>query len=550
MLQTRPDVLLSLQCKYGNRAVQDVINLARSNNHDIGDLLYNPRVIVRQAATDSQVLRSPGPYEDKWEEFQQFIRLRSQQIDRLSLGTERRTQDEILRRFIDWVQSNSRRRIFLTSRPMDVYEQIGRGVITFEVFQRIERERLAPQDEASRRSKLEEYWDLAYQLWGYRSRSIRSIDIPSEHRAVIIQASTVFQEVLNQLAGQLMDWAHANYHNADFVLSSPTVSLSQIADRPRNRLALALAQTRPVETESVPIPETRRELWQTGVELLVGFIPIIGDLSDVAQAMSGVDIWGEHLGTGDRAVMMLGGIIPFVPGQALRRGRQAGEFAIDLARQTGRHADELMPIIRAAESFRRQDVQLIQSAVDAVRAGHQLSAAQVRLIEEVLQRVSRDLRAPLAGAIRRGGSRVFVEFTEEAIEHVGVRHIPEMFDPRAALRSLNQQGISDPSHITHLFPPGMAPSDRTLTTLMRQAIESREATATAERVFTVSLRGQQIRVVTGAGSGGQGVRLVSMFPASGTGVTRRQIVDWARAMDEGRMSLENVRHAVQALFRR
>jgi hypothetical protein len=211
------------------------------------------------------------------------------------------------------------------------------------------------------------------------------------------------------------------------------------------------------------------------VELLIGFIPIIGDISDVSQAFAGVDIWGERLGTGDRAVMLLGAMIPFVPGSALRRGRRlASEVAQDLAQTTGRHADEIMPFIRAADSFRSQDVELINAARRAVQEGQQLNPEQVRRVEEVLERVSRDLRAPLPGAVRRG-TREFVHFTEESIEHVGVRHVPEMFDPVASLRELNQQGLTDPNHVTHLFPPGMASSDHSLTTLMRQAIEFMEA---------------------------------------------------------------------------
>ena len=533
---------------------KSVLN-AESENYESENRTVANRVaagqvsVVQQRAPNSQIMRNPGPYEDKFQEFQQYIHQRNEQIASMPLGTERSTHEAILRQLNQWVQDHHQQQEFLDSEPSVVYEQISHGVITYEVFSQIERERRAPQDEASRQRKINEYWDLAHQLWGYRSRTIRSIEIPSEHRAVIIQASSAFQEVLNDLAGQLIDWGYGNYFMAGFTVSDPIEVLAEIADRPRNRLALALAQTQPVETESVPIPEERREWWQTGLELLIGFIPIIGDISDIAQAFSGVDIWGGRLGTGGRTLMMLGALIPLVPGRALRGPRDATELAMDLAQQTGRHAGEIMPIIRAAESFRRQDVELIENAVQAIRQGQQLDAAHVRQIEEVLERVGHDLRRSLPGAVRRGATRVFVEFTEESIEHVGVRHVPEMFDPRRALRLLNDQSITDPTHVTHLFPPGMASSDRRLTTLMRQAVESREAATSTGRVFEVNLRRLNVRVVTGAGPGGQGVRIVSMYPTRGVGVTREQIEQWAQAVEQGRMSVLDVRRAIEGMFR-
>jgi hypothetical protein len=58
-----------------------------------------------------------------------------------------------------------------------------------------------------------------------------------------------------------------------------------------------------------------------------------------------------------------------------------------------------------------------------------------------------------------------------------------------------------------------------------------------------------IRVVTGAGPGGQGVRMVSMFPTSGVGVTRRQIEQWAQQVEQGRLTLQQVRQEIANLFR-
>ena len=214
-----------------------------------------------------------------------------------------------------------------------------------------------------------------------------------------------------------------------------------------------------------------------------------------------------------------------------------------LSSTTGRSADEIKKIIDNAESFRSGDEISILSALQTLKTGGTLSSQEIQHLDDIFRRVSGDLRSPVTGATIKKTGR-FIQFTEESIEHIGIRHMPEMFDPVASLNSLTHQGITDPSHLTHLFPPGIK-GDRELTTLIRQAIEKSRV---AKRDFEITIRGCKVKVWTGGISGGAGYRINSIYPISGKSVTLGQIQIWATEVNSGLKTLEQVRAEIKALF--
>ena len=215
-----------------------------------------------------------------------------------------------------------------------------------------------------------------------------------------------------------------------------------------------------------------------------------------------------------------------------------------LANQTGRSVDEINKILDNAESFRSADETFILDALNTVKTGGVLDQQKIQHLDDVFRRVGADLRSPVHGATVSKTGR-FIQFTENSIEHVGIRHVPEMFDPQASLHSLNNQGIVNPTHVTNFFPPNTFSGDRALTTLLRQSIEKTRA---AEKVFNIKIRGQNVRVVTGGAPGGTGHQVVSIFPTNGAGVTRAQIETWANEVTSGVKTLEQVRSELRALL--
>jgi len=216
-----------------------------------------------------------------------------------------------------------------------------------------------------------------------------------------------------------------------------------------------------------------------------------------------------------------------------------------LSAHTGRSVDDIKKIVDKAESFRSADRDFIQDALGRLRTGGAVTPQEIQKLDDIFRRVGEDLRAPVTGATLKKPGR-YIEFTEHSIKHVGERHIPEMFDPIASVHSLTSQGITTPAHATHLFPPGIG-GDRSLTTLIRQAIEKSRVTS---RSFVIEIRGCKVRVVTGPlpASAGGGYNIVSIFPISGVNVPLSQIQTWAAQINSGVKTLEQVRAEVKALF--
>ena len=94
-----------------------------------------------------------------------------------------------------------------------------------------------------------------------------------------------------------------------------------------------------------------------GLSIILDFIPVIGDIKGVAEAIAGEDLLtGEKLEPWERAL----GLIPLVPGAVLLRyadevadlGRQVdgvGDLGrhVDDVETVGRHADDLDPVVAA-----------------------------------------------------------------------------------------------------------------------------------------------------------------------------------------------------------
>jgi hypothetical protein len=77
-------------------------------------------------------------------------------------------------------------------------------------------------------------------------------------------------------------------------------------------------------------------LSMAGFDIAVGFVPVLGDIVDIAELVYGVvtgsDRWGRPLSTTDLMVMGVGALLPFVGAPLLRRGKQ-------LVQSFGRQAD-------------------------------------------------------------------------------------------------------------------------------------------------------------------------------------------------------------------
>jgi hypothetical protein len=119
----------------------------------------------------------------------------------------------------------------------------------------------------------------------------------------------------------------------------------------------------------IPNPEEQAlALQQTVLDLVVGFIPIVGDAVDIAELLYGVvtgeDKWGNPLGPGDLALLGIGAVLPFVGAGAIRGTRR-------LVQRFAEHADEAADLVQRVKkaSLKAEDVAVIQRLEAMIKAG-------------------------------------------------------------------------------------------------------------------------------------------------------------------------------------
>lgn len=129
------------------------------------------------------------------------------------------------------------------------------------------------------------------------------------------------------------------------------------------------------------------------------------------------------------------------------------------------------------------------------------------------------------------------------MKHALESHTVEGFDPVARL--------ADSPHDATLFKPGTVTNPQELHTLLRQALEGRagrEVVEGGQHVIDVTLRGQPVRVVLGAQSGGAGTKLVTVFPTRGVTVRLDEIRTMAADVQAGTRTLQEIRDELRSRF--
>ncbi len=124
----------------------------------------------------------------------------------------------------------------------------------------------------------------------------------------------------------------------------------------------------------------------------------------------------------------------------------------------------------------------------------------------------------------------------EGLKHALESHTVENFNPRERLNVSNKDAT--------LFRPGSITNAAELRTLVRQALEGRAGLGIRDGMkndpIDLVIRNISLRVIVGARSGG-GTQLVTVFPTRGLVVTKETMARWASQIEEGKLTLQEVR---------
>jgi hypothetical protein len=197
----------------------------------------------------------------------------------------------------------------------------------------------------------------------------------------------------------VLDWAFTHSQDPDLLRKSPSeVALYLLARNSALATTVELGRFAPPHLDYTPPKDDRPPPEELAIELLAGFLPIVGEATDAAGFFVGYSITGRELNEDERLLCGVAMLLPLIPGRA----PASVDLVEHLARSTGRSLDEIRVLQRVALHLRPEDATQIDALMRHVSKGGTLSQEDVTF----LRRVAAGLERPLleaAQTLRKGG---------------------------------------------------------------------------------------------------------------------------------------------------
>jgi len=273
---------------------------------------------------------------------------------------------------------------------------------------REERARAAAVD-----AKLDEFFDWAMRRWAQSAVRFRSVGLE-----YLMTEHPLRQQTEDALTAAVLDWAFTHTQDPGFLSKSPNeVAVYLLAKNSVLLTAIELGQQAPPHLDYVPLPdETTATPEDVAIELLVGFMPLVGQAADFHALLTGQSITGRKLRREEEALAAVGVLLPFISGRALA----GAEIAERAALLTGRGLEEVRVLQRVASHLNPQDAGEIDRMLRAAAKGERLVERDVELLRRIAHKLERPLRES-ANTLRQGGKVPFLGVRTGA---GGVRLVP------------------------------------------------------------------------------------------------------------------------------
>lgn len=370
-----------------------------------------PRVLL--AANDAEA-GTPAPAEQgALAPYLEFIRYNEERLKRSDISAEEKQRVQpALRELHQWAlrqrEAELRRRM-----PVEVYLELKHA--------REQREREEARRQAAIDAKLDEFFDWAERRWAEAAQERVRLVAPRH----LLTEHPLRTQSLDALTNAVLDWALTHTQDQDFVRKNPTeVALYLLARNSALATAIELGRMAPPHLDYTPLPDTSIPPEELVIELLAGFTPGIGEVTDATGLVLGYSITGRKLEPEERLLYGVAVLLPFVSGQTL-----AGAAMVERAALvTGRSLDEVRVLQRLATHLKPEEASQISTLMRQVSRGGKLSEEDIAF----LRRVAAGLEKPLtevAGTLRRGGK---VALVGSRLGEAGVRLEPGSAEHMAA----------------------------------------------------------------------------------------------------------------------
>ncbi|WP_257461603.1 pre-toxin TG domain-containing protein [Archangium lipolyticum] len=258
---------------------------------------------------------------------------------------------------------------------------------------------LSPEEAAHWKAveaRLEEYLQWGMLLMETHASHLRRI-APGH----LLTEHPLREKSLDALVRATLAWAYSHTQDPDFLRRSPSeVALYLLASRSSLATAIELGKQAPPHLDYSPPPADSYTQEELVAELAIGLTPVVGDVSDLAAALSGQSITGHPLSDTERLIHVLGVVLPFANGKLLKEG---GETALErVALVTGRSLHEVRVLSRVASQLSAQDVKEIERILQrAADRGGTLADEELAFLRKVAGKLEKPLDEATA-ALRRG----------------------------------------------------------------------------------------------------------------------------------------------------
>ncbi len=288
---------------------------------------------------------------------------------------------DALERFDQWLDRHANDPKLEQYDPVDIWAKAYGGAVEAELEaerKRIEREALkealTPRvdwDKAGK--KLDDALKLLMtKVWAARS-PLAQFD-KKYGKAYLIEPSDAERAVRDQIASAFLDSVIKRMTDPDFTSTTARMDFERwLAEHPESLLALQLAQAYPdVSTRDIPI-EVDIPTYQRVIEFGVLMIPVVGNVIGGAEAVLGVDLFGNELSPADRAILAAASLLPV--GAKLFKAGKGTLTAVKIAKNYNLSKIEAEALLTAVTKIKPGSTghALLSKAFGELQAGKSIS---------------------------------------------------------------------------------------------------------------------------------------------------------------------------------
>ena len=248
-----------------------------------------------------------------------------------------------------------------------------------------------------------DYLDVAIAIVKSPDMRYRVVVDRQRGRSYLYRENALFPEIMQVIASELMRWFESRpLDRAVLALGARAGVGLFLEERPDSVMLLRIAQSLPLDVEVSSVSIDRPAIVEA-VELVIGLVPVVGNLVALYEAYAGEDLFGYRLTEVERGILAASVLLP-IAGRLAKGGRALYSEA-RLVSMYGSDAASWSRTITASRRAGRSPLaaRAVDEAEQAVRSRRALDRAATRRAASAVPEL---VRAPVGPTARVEGAVV------------------------------------------------------------------------------------------------------------------------------------------------